>query len=373
MDFLAQNGAHGWTTTFKIGKEDVLINLRGLNKVFFSNGKDEVTFGGGAIVSEVVEASYQNGRQVGKFLMHSHPAHVIDFQILIPSTATGNCNCIGTIGAILGGGLGRLMGRYGLGVDNLLSVNLVTAAGKLITVNPKTPSSDLWWALRGAGANFGIVTSITMKSYPTVNSGTAWIGNLIFTPDQVEAVTQTISDLDLKKEMSVHYYFAAAPPNYDPTVIVNPWYSGSAAEGKAAFKALYDLGPVADTTEELPYNQVNSGGDSFCAKSGRKPAYGAGLRKLDPATFRKIWNEYVSFLSDNPGVGQSSILVECYSHKTARALPNNSAAYPHRAVNFHALVIPWYANVTQDRAAEQFGEKVRKLWQDNSGFDEKRT
>ena len=90
-----------------------------------------------------------------------------------------------------------------------------------------------------------------MKNYPTVNNGIAWIGNLIYTPDKLESVTQTISDFDLKKEMSVHYYFAA-PLDFSPTIIANPWYSFPAAEAKVAFKALYDLGPVADTTEELP-------------------------------------------------------------------------------------------------------------------------
>lgn len=211
-----------------------------------------------------------------------------------------------------------------------------------------------------------------MKSYPTVNSGIAWIGNLRYTPDKIEAVTQTISNLYLKKEMSIHYSFAAAPPNYAPTVIVNLWYSGSAAEGKAAFKALYDLGPIADTTEELPYDKVNSGDDFFCVKGQRKPTYTAGLKKLDPTTFRAIWNNYVSFLKENPGVEQSSMLVECYSHKTVRTFSDTSAAYPHRAVNFHAIMIPWYANATQDHAAEHFGMEARRLWQDNSGFAEDR-
>lgn len=89
-----------------------------------------------------------------------------------------------------------------------------------------------------------------MRAYPTVNIGIAWVGNLIYTPDKLEAVTQTISDLDLKKEMSVHYYLAALL-DFSPTIIVNPWYSVPVAEAKVAFKALYDLGPAADTTEEL--------------------------------------------------------------------------------------------------------------------------
>lgn len=88
-----------------------------------------------------------------------------------------------------------------------------------------------------------------MNKYPTVNNGNACIFNLIFNPDNLEAVTKTISDFDLKKESSAHYYFAA-PHDFSPSIIVNPWYSFPAA--KVAFKVLYDLDPVADTTEEIP-------------------------------------------------------------------------------------------------------------------------
>lgn len=88
-------------------------------------------------------------------------------------------------------------------------------------------------------------------------------------------MTQTIPDLDLRKEISVHYYFAAAPPDFAPTMIVNPWYSGPGAEAKVTLKAPYDLGPLADTTEELPYNQINSGTDSSASKANASSHMGA--------------------------------------------------------------------------------------------------
>lgn len=74
-----------------------------------------------------------------------------------------------------------------------LSVNLVTAAGIAITVNPHN-DPDLWWALRGAGANFGIVTSATMKSYsvPKAENG-AWLGTLIYTDDKIEEIVEALN------------------------------------------------------------------------------------------------------------------------------------------------------------------------------------
>ena len=127
------------------------------------------------------------------------------------------------MGVFLGGGLARLQGRYGLGVDNILSVKLVTSEGELIEATPTHPDPNLWWELRGAGHNFGIVTSASIKVYPQHNNGQSWIGNLIYPSEQLEAVVTTIDKLDLQEEMSIHFYYAAGPaPNYEPTIIINP-------------------------------------------------------------------------------------------------------------------------------------------------------
>ena len=95
------------------------------------------------------------------------------------------------------------MGLYGLGVDNLQALNVITPDGKAITVTPKD-NTDLWWAMRGAGPNFGIVTSAVMNSYPvSANGPQAWLGPLIFTLDKLELVVQAINDLTLDPEMAL--------------------------------------------------------------------------------------------------------------------------------------------------------------------------
>jgi fumiquinazoline A oxidase len=77
---------------------------------------------------------------------------------------------VGLVGLTLGGGIGTLQGKHGLVMDSLLSVRMVTATGEIITAS-KAENPDLFWALRGAGANFGIVISATYKVHDATNNG----------------------------------------------------------------------------------------------------------------------------------------------------------------------------------------------------------
>lgn len=312
----------------------------------------EITFQGGTIIEEVVNAAYAVGARV----------------------PTGNCNCVGILGAVLGGGVGRLMGLYGLGVDNLLSVNLVTAAGIAMHVNPYN-DPDLWWALRGAGANFGIVTSATMKSYPVPNAENgAWLGTLIYTDDKIEQLVEAVNNMELRAEMAAFlYYGTTGAPDYTPVVLFSPYYVGTADTGKSAFSKFYDIGPIADNTAWTPYNETNAGSNSFCMKGGRKPTYGAGLSQMVPSTWRSIWNEFVKFLK-NPDTGSSIVLLEAYSMHKARSIPLSSASYPFReSINFQAAVLPWYSDSSLDTKAVAFASKVRDLWRSTDGLDHNST
>ena len=79
--------------------------------------------------------------------------------------ATGANECVGIVGAGLGGGHGRYEGLHGLVTDNIIHMNVVLADGSEISVN-ETTNADLFWAMRGAGHNFGIVTSLKLRIYP---------------------------------------------------------------------------------------------------------------------------------------------------------------------------------------------------------------
>jgi hypothetical protein len=104
-------------------------------------------------------------------------------------------------------------GKYGMGVNNMVSARLVTVEGKCITVS-STENPDLWWGLRGAGHSFGIVSSLIVKAYPQINEGQHWMSMLIFTPDKIQTVAEAISKLDWDQGMAIHVIFACPPPDF---------------------------------------------------------------------------------------------------------------------------------------------------------------
>ncbi|TGO55564.1 hypothetical protein BCON_0090g00070 [Botryotinia convoluta] len=328
VSFLAQSGAHGWAITFHIGQKDIVINLRGLNEVKFNHNDSTITFGGSSIISEVTKVADANGAQV----------------------PLGNCNCVGVLGAILGGVIGHMMGLYGLGVDNLVALDLITAEGTLIKVDPH--NEELWWVLRGVGPNFGIITSATIKAYPQAD----------------RSVWTAINELYLQAPMSLFLYFATSgAPDYTPTVIVSPFYAGLARDGRSTFASILDIGPVVTDMQVYPYLQSNHANDPLSGKGGRKPSYGAGLGQMVPETWRAIWNGYTEYIK-NPAVGNSSVFVECYSFETAKKFPDSSSSYPFRStVKYIALVNNKYTDASLDQAAEAFGTKVRDLWRSTDG------
>jgi FAD/FMN-containing dehydrogenase len=157
VSFLVQSGANGWADTFSDRPGGIIIDVSQLKAISFNEAKTEVTFQSGVLIEEIVAAAWENNARV----------------------ATGTCNCVSVLGAGLGGGIGRGTGLYGLGLDQLIAVNVVDAHGRSSTVTAKS-DPDLWWALKGAGPNFGIVTSVVYRSYPVAQAdNTAWTGLLV--------------------------------------------------------------------------------------------------------------------------------------------------------------------------------------------------
>jgi FAD/FMN-containing dehydrogenase len=104
------------------------------------------------------------------------------------------CSCVGLLGAGLGGGTGRLQGLHGLITDNIAAAKVVLATGDLIEVSP-TSNADLYWGLRGAGHNFGIVAEFNYTVHDLVpNGGSWWWGQYTYTGASVEAVAEAVNN-----------------------------------------------------------------------------------------------------------------------------------------------------------------------------------
>lgn len=317
--------------------------MAGLNTVSFNKAKTQATIGGGAIINDTIKAANAAGALV----------------------LTGNCNCVGTLGAILGGGYGNLMGDHGFGVDNVISMRVAIATGEVITVS-KTSYPDLFWAMRGAGPNFGVVISATVNAWPAPDATdrTAWIMSMLFEPDQIADVAQAIQDLPLRPEQNVYLYLVnSGNANNDPQIMVTGFlHRGTEETGRAAFAPLYALGPYSNSSAVTPYEQWNAAGDAFCARGGRKPAYSTAINNMKSETWPEIWESYKEFQAKAPN---TAVLIERYNLTTAASVPKGSAAFQEELrhdVFAEAIVIPWYTDSSLDAEAETFGKKLRDIW-----------
>ncbi len=167
----------------------------------------------------------------------------------------GTDSTTGIAGLTLGGGHGWLEGTLGLSIDSLLSVDVVTADGVLRHAS-ETEEPDLFWAMRGAGANFGVVTSFEFKLHPF--SGTVLGGMIIYPRAMLRDVLKLYREFKKTEPDELITYAAMLTlPGGPPVVAFIPCYNGDLQAGEEAIAPLRALGePMIDTVAPMPYSAM---------------------------------------------------------------------------------------------------------------------
>ena len=166
-------------------------------------------------------------------------------------TNTGTASDTGIAGLTLGGGVGWLMGRYGLTCDNVRSFDVVTADGRLVRANA-TENPDLYWGLRGGGGNFGIVTAFEYQLHPL---GTILGGLIVHPLSRARAVLSFYRDLtrELPDELTAACAVLTGPDG-DPVIGFVACYCGDLSEGERVMAPLRKFGPpLVDRIQPMPY------------------------------------------------------------------------------------------------------------------------
>jgi FAD/FMN-containing dehydrogenase len=175
-------------------------------------------------------------------------------QALGLATTGGTVSNTGIGGLTLGGGLGWLMGKHGFACDNVLSADVVTADGTLITASPDE-HSDLLWALKGGGGNFGVVTSLEYQLHPV---GPVVLGGMVLHPRAAARdVLRFYRDYCRTLPDEAEAYAALlTSPDGDPLAALLLGYNGDLDEGERVLAPARQFGtPIADLVSPMPYVQ----------------------------------------------------------------------------------------------------------------------
>jgi FAD/FMN-containing dehydrogenase len=190
-------------------------------------------------------------------------------QVFGLATPGGEVSETGIAGLTLSGGMGYLRRKYALSCDNLVSADVVTAAGELLTVS-ETENADLFWGLRGGGGNFGVVTSFEYRLHP-VGPEVMTIGTA-YALEQAEEVLRAWRDFaaEAPDEATTAVLALNVPAVQDfpeelhdkPIIVLDGMYAGSAGEGERTFAPLREIGePLFDLSGPTLYREAQSAFD----------------------------------------------------------------------------------------------------------------
>jgi hypothetical protein len=267
------------------------------------------------------------------------------------ATALGTVSKTGIAGLTLGGGFGHLSGKYGLACDNLIAADVVTADGNLLKANA-SENQDLFWAVRGGGGNFGIVTSFEYRLHEI----TTVLGGAVLYP-----ATKAKEILPFYKE------FAEASPdelviqagsmtmNGVPVFLVGGCYCGSIAEGEKLLKPLRTFGsPIADIFAPVSYVQMQSMFDPFFPPGRQTYVKANFIRSLSD----KAVDTLAEFAGTSPSMQTFGPWVEHW-HGAATRVAVSDTAFPHRQYPYNFSV---WSNWVSSSESEENIKWSRACW-----------
>lgn len=211
-----RGGGHDWAGR-ALRHDGVVLDLSMMREVTVDSVKKIATVAGGAKAADVSAAASQHRL----------------------AAVTGNVGAVGMAGFLLGGGYGPLTTRFGLALDNLFGAEIVLADGRIVTADA-SQNTDLFWALRGGGGNFGVVTSMRIRLH-SVNELLA--GIILFPWSEAQSVLRGHAEIvsSAPDELSV---LAGLLPARDssPVVFIGPIWSGEPGQGREIMARLQSLG-----------------------------------------------------------------------------------------------------------------------------------
>nr|WP_042187106.1 FAD-binding oxidoreductase [Kibdelosporangium sp. MJ126-NF4]CEL17810.1 Probable oxidoreductase [Kibdelosporangium sp. MJ126-NF4]CTQ90966.1 Probable oxidoreductase [Kibdelosporangium sp. MJ126-NF4] len=262
---------------------------------------------------------------------------------------TGQVSATGIAGLALNGGMGMLQRRYGLTCDNLVGARVVTASGDLVTAS-ETENSELFWALRGGGGNFGVVTQFQFRAYPV--GPILHVGLVAHPMDQAADVLRLLRDViaDAPEDLSADIIFQHAPPldvipeqyRGQPVVGIFVRWCGAPEDAEDAVRPLREFGePVLDFVGPMPLVLTQSMLDSLNPYGGLNYWSGQFLPRLGDDEIDAV----VRIGTELPSK-QSIVQVIPFNGAVTRVAPD-ATAFAHRDESWLVHVLGQWQHPTE--------------------------
>jgi FAD/FMN-containing dehydrogenase len=280
--------------------DGLVIDLSAMKRVSVDAETRTVHVQAGALLADVDRETHMHGLAV--------PAGVV--------------SKTGIAGLTLGGGVGWLVRKYGMTIDNLLSCEVVTANGDIITASADS-NPDLFWGLRGGGGNFGVVTSFVFRAHPVK---TVLSGLLLYPRADARAVLRNFREfMTTAPEELTAYAGLLSTPDGVPVVGMIVCYCGDLAEGERVLAPLRQFGtPALDGIEPMPFPVM---------QSLIEQSFPDNSHNYWKSTFVKAFDdEVIDKLIDHMGrctSPLSAVIIEYYGGAATRVAPTETA-FPHR-------------------------------------------
>jgi len=292
-------------------------------------------------------ASAEPGLTWGEF-DHETQAHGL-------ATTGGVVSHVGIAGLTLGGGFGWLMPKYGHSVDNLLSVDIVTADGQFRKASA-TENADLFWGVRGGGGNFGVVTSFEYRLHPV---GQVLAGMVMHPLKKAKEALKFYRDYSstAPDELNCAAAFLTSPEGV-PMCAIFVCYNGPIDAGEQVVRPLREFGPpVADQIQPMPYTVLQTVLDA---------ATPSGVRNYWKSSFLKgLSDDAIDTIVDHFGTVTSprSIVFIEHPHGAASRVNKDETAFSHREGQYSLLIMPAWIDPGEDEIHIRWGREFLEAMQ----------
>ncbi len=258
------------------------------------------------------------------------------------ATTGGLISTTGIGGLSLGGGIGWLMGRCGLVCDNTLEYEIVIATGERIRASANE-HPDLFWALKGGGGNFGVVTSITYRLHPV---GPVISGMILHPLEHAREVLRFYRDFvqaGLPDELIVYAAALSTPDGFPVIALMPAWSGADLAEGERVLAPLRKFGsPVADMVTVMPYIAMQQMIDAGAPHGLRSYWKSSFLRELPDAAIDTFVESAKSCRSP-----RSFAILE-HGHGAATRVAPDATAFSMRSEGFDLVLIGLWSDPAED-------------------------